>query len=119
MVTIRLPTSPTDQQFEKLLRQWDSATDAEIALPRKMTNSERDALIRFLLSKIPNALAFGALSDLAERPSVPTDLLTRIFDVGDIACKVSVCLRDDLTPELIERCRASSDPNVQEHFRGR
>jgi hypothetical protein len=44
MVTIRLPTSPTDQQFEKLAHQWDSATDAEIALPRKMTDSERDLL---------------------------------------------------------------------------
>jgi hypothetical protein len=73
-------------------------------------------LIRFLLSKIPNALAFGALSDLAEWPGAPAELLARIFDAGDTACKVAVCLRDDLTPELMQRCRTSSDPDVLEHF---
>ena len=52
MITIKLPTNPTDSQFAKLSREWDSATDAKILLPRKMSDAERDALVRFLLSKI-------------------------------------------------------------------
>jgi hypothetical protein len=43
MVTIRVPASPTDQQFEKLSHEWNSARDAEIVLSRTMNDSERDA----------------------------------------------------------------------------
>jgi hypothetical protein len=84
-----------------------------------MNDSERDALMRFLLSKIPSNLALGALCDLAEWPGVPTDLLTRVFDQGDTGCKVAVCLRDDLTPALQEKCRNSPDTEVREHFLAR
>jgi hypothetical protein len=119
MVKIELPANPTESQFEELSRQWDSTRDAEILLPPKITDAERDALIVFLLSKAPNPLALGALCDLAEWPGVPADLLARVFHQGDSACKVAVCLRDDLTPELAEKCRASADVDVREHFAAR
>ena len=119
MTTIRLPTNPADSEFQMLSRQWSSATDAQIVLPRKMSDSERNALIRFLLSKIPDSLALGALCELAERPGVPPDLLIRVFDEGDTGCKIAVCLRDDLTAEIKEKCRSASDPDVREHFLAR
>jgi hypothetical protein len=119
MVAIKLPVNLTDQQFQKLSHEWDRAREAEIILPRKMNDSERDALIRFLLSKIPSDLALGALCDLAEWPGVPAELLTRLFDHGDTGCNVAVCLRDELSPALQERCRNSPDTEVREHFLAR
>jgi hypothetical protein len=119
VVTIRLPFNPTDKQFDRLSRQWDSTSEVSIALPDKMNDTERNSLIQYLLSKVPHAVAFGALCDLAESPGVPSDLLGRMFEQGDVACKVAVCLRDDLTPDLMERCRTSTDPDVREHFRTR
>jgi hypothetical protein len=47
---------------------------------------------------------------------IPADLLSRLFDHGDTACKVAVCLREDLTSDLKNKCRNASHHDVREHF---
>jgi hypothetical protein len=84
-----------------------------------MRPSEIEAMVSFLLQKIPREFAFVLLSDLAEDSPIRADLLERIFNTGDESCQVSVCLRSDLSRRLEEECRNSQNEQVREHHDAR
>jgi hypothetical protein len=120
MIQIQVPLKLADEDFESLSAKWSTARNVCIALPSNMGSKEAGALARYLLSRLPNDLAFSILADLVEtKTDLPAGLLRQIFKRGDVACKVAVCSREGLSLALQKLCWDSEDPNVIEHMRAR
>jgi len=95
-------------------KEWES--EPYIALMIDISAENLYLIVINLLSMLPNNLAFAILADLVEREDFPIVLLSEVYDKGDKACKVSICLRDDLPLEVIKRCENTDDPDVGIHY---
>jgi hypothetical protein len=115
---ILVPKELDIDEFSKLEQIWHSEEyeNMSIILPENLSDVEAEQLFRFLLSVLPNELAFSLLADLAEGWNVSTSLLSELFSYGDTGCNVTICLRDNLNQELMSKCISSEDDNVKEHF---
>ena len=108
-----------DADFEKACQYWKNAEGVALTIPRSVTPQTAEAMGQYLLQKLPHNVAAGLLSDVAERPGISARLLEEIFDRGDTACKVSVCLRTDLSSNLEQKCNESPIDDVREHWQSR
>lgn len=114
---MRIPRHFTPKVFKQQKRIWDSRRrNVNINIPEDLSETEVEQLFEFLLSTLPNDFAFWVLEDIAESNDVPMSLLERLFDYGDTGCNVTICLKDNLSPELLSKCALSEDVNVTEHF---
>lgn len=117
LTRIEFPSTVSVAEFDVLSKRWSSSANVDLEINRPNDKKALETLFRFLLDRLPNALAFAVLSDLAECENVDDALLAELFRKGDTACRVSICLRDELSVELHQLCTASDDPDVIEHFR--
>jgi hypothetical protein len=100
--------------FPSADKKWEM--ESCISLIIDISGENLYSVVVNLLSMLPNNLAFGVLADLVEREDFPVVLLSEVYDKGDKACKVSICLRDNLPLEIIERCENTDDLDVHEHY---
>jgi len=119
MRVISVPSAMDDSSFKRLSEQWRQANNAELRVSSSMSEMQIEKMVVYLLTKIPEQLAFDVLGELAEESPIRNDLLEQIFDRGDTACQVSVCLRPQLSDRLAKKCRESPNPSVREHFLAR
>jgi hypothetical protein len=116
MTVIQVPSCLTLTTFEVLKMRWDRNKNVTIVLPKQFSDREIECLFEFLLPTLPNQFAFCILENVIDLNNVPMPLLNKLFDYGDTGCNVTICLKDDLIPELIYKCLNSKDLNVKEHF---
>lgn len=116
MSIISISRNLTVNEFEKLNRIWDANKNVSILLPEEFSDVEVEQIFKLLLSRLPNEFAFCVLENVAEQQKVSVNLLRELFDHGDTGCCVTICLRDDLTGDLVERCMSSNNNEVREHF---
>jgi hypothetical protein len=116
MAEIIFPRVIKKGEYLNFVKLWDENNNVSLVMPEKLSENEIRDLFAFLFSDLPNEFAFSVLSNLAEMKNTPMDLLEALFDRGDTGCNVTICLRSDLSGNLIERCQSSLDPEVREHF---
>jgi hypothetical protein len=119
MIVMRIPRYFTPKVFKQQKRICDSRRNVSITIPEDLSEIEVEQLFEFLLPTLPNRFAFWVLGDIAESYDVPMPLLERLFDYGDTGCNVTICLKDDLSQELLSKCALSEDDDVTEHFLAR
>lgn len=116
---ITVPVALDDAAFDGITQQWEQAENAVLAVPSSLSAQQVDAMARYLLTKVPHSVAFYLLADLAEQPQIGAGLLEQVFEQGNKACKVTICLRTDLSESLEDKCRKSQDEDVREHYLAR
>ena len=116
MATVSIPRELTENEFRKLNLIWDANRNVSVQIPEDLSEADVVRIFRLLLSGLPNEFAFCVLENLAEREKISMDLLSILFDQGDTGCNVAICLRDDLSKDIVERCRSSNIEEVREHF---
>lgn len=99
--------------FEKLSKTWEISSNIAIRLDVEQTDV--GPIVKELLGKLPNDLAYCIMSEIAEFKHLDDELMRLIYNTGDTGCKVAICLRDDLPQDLKKRCEQSNDINVQQH----
>ncbi len=99
--------------FEKLSKTWETSSNIAIRLDVEQTDVE--PIVKELLGKLPNDLAYCIMSEIAEFEHLEAELMRLIYNTGDTGCKVAICLRDDLPQDLKKCCEQSNDINVQQH----
>lgn len=106
--SIEITPSLTKEQWLFLCDKWDRETDIilDTSLINIMEEIEHVAKIAFLIKE--RKLSLAVLSNLAEKDKVSNELLNMIFDIGDQSCKETVCLRKDLSEELMVKCKSAS-----------
>jgi hypothetical protein len=117
MATIKLPRVLDTDLFRALETAWKEHRNVRLRFPEHLAPAQVRTMISFLLPRLPSELASVILTELCERPGIPTKLLEAVLEKGDSPCKVAVCLRSDLAPRLKKKCLASGDPNVVEHMK--
>jgi hypothetical protein len=117
MEIIKISSLTTKADLELYSKIWKSKENVAIEFVDKLSEEILRQLIPLLINRLPDDFSLALLCDLAEIDDVPQDLLMFIFENGDTACKVSVCLRGDLNESIMETCKNSNDPNVQAHLR--
>lgn len=116
-IIIKVPETFTDENFSKMAKTWDTAKDVGYEMPEFSSNENLRQFSWKVIDKLPNSFASTLASEIAEMDDkIDEDVLLEIFDKGDTGCRVSVCLRDDLTDRLKERCRFTRDENVRDHL---
>jgi len=103
-----------NNNFLNAAKEWES--EPCIALIIDISAENLYAVLVKLLNILPNNLAFCILADLVERDDFPVDLLGEVYDKGNKACKVAVCLRDNLPLEIMKLCETTDDLDVREHY---
>ena len=116
MSNILIPRDLTLNEFEKLNQIWDANKNVSLQLPEEFSDVEMEQIFKLLLTRLPNEFAFCILENFAEQQKISMDLLGELFDHGDTGCCVTICLRDDLTHDFVERCVSSNINEVREHF---
>lgn len=101
--------------YRSLSDAWSRATDGELVLPSFSGQEEVLRFVEQLAVFLPDHFAYLILSELAERDELESPVLNRLFDLGDTSTRISICLRSDLSPDLLARCLASEEPGVAEH----
>ena len=116
MATVSIPRELTENEFRKLNLIWDANRKVSVQIPEDLSDADVVRMFKLLLLTLPNEFAFCVLENLAEREKISMDLLSILFDHGETGCNVTICLRDDLSKDIIERCRSSNIEEVREHF---
>ena len=116
MKRLEIPKRITGKAFAQLSKEWSMSPDILLVLPNFTSSEEVQLLAIQVLDKLPDDLANTILCELAEIKITPPQVLDQIFENGDTACRVAVCLRSDLTEEMYQKCKRSDDPNVQQHI---
>lgn len=101
------------QNYALLKDQWHS--NGSIVLEVTISPDTAAIICDFLLHKKED-FALHILSELIESTVVNTDTAKKIFIEGTTACKVAICLKDDLDEELMRLCSSCEDPDVKSHF---
>jgi hypothetical protein len=101
------------EDFTKLSKIWE--TSENILLRLDIEQVDAKLVIKYLLGKLPNDLAYSIMSEIAEFENLDDELMRLIYRAGDTSCKVAICLRDDLPQDLNMCCEQSDDINVREH----
>lgn len=99
--------------FEKLSKTWETSSNIAIRLDIEQVDVE--PIVKELLGKLPNDLAYCIMSEIAEFEHLDAELMWLIYNTGDTGCKVAICLRDDLPQALKKCCEQSNDINIQQH----
>jgi hypothetical protein len=95
---------------------WDNEKNIAIEISREFETSELQSLVEMMVEGLPNNFLFAVLETLAERPYLTASLQNTIFIKGDVGCKTSICLRDDLDDNLKQKCSECKDDDVREHY---
>lgn len=119
MKVVTLREGVTSDQFDLLAAEWECATDVALDVTVPKTKEFVGVLIMFLLERAQTPLALASLGELCEFAELDAALLKQVFLAGDAACRVSICMRDDLTPEIESMCITCPEADVREHFEQR
>jgi hypothetical protein len=109
---LKIPSTLDHASFLALSEKWKKARNASIELP-ELAGGE--GLIELVIGFVPDEFAYAVLQELAELDKLSIGSLHRLFDVGNPAIHVSLCLRPDLPKDLLERFLTSTDENVLQH----
>lgn len=100
--------------FEELSYVWDTSTNISLHLDIQIPDFE--LIVTELLKKPLNDLAYSILAEIAEKSGLDERLMRLIYEQGDKACKVAICLRNDLPIDLKVKCAHSDDADIREHY---
>jgi hypothetical protein len=103
METINFPRYPSDFEFRRFTRIWAKQTSVGVSFPKTLTQAEIQHVASLCFLNLPNEFSFFVLTNLAERKETPEAVLEEIFERGDTACRVAICLREYLHPNLQKR----------------
>lgn len=101
-------------EYNEFEQNWSKSNDMIIEMD--ISISKLDDCVLLLLSKLPNNFACLLLSEIVENYEMNETQLSDIFLNGDVGCKVSVCLKPNLTDNIQQLCRNSGNKDVVEHF---
>ncbi|EHK0946867.1 hypothetical protein [Citrobacter farmeri] len=104
MIYIVITPDLTKEKWITFCNRWDNQSN--ISLDTSLINS-REAIEYIAGIAFINKgrdLSLSVMANLAEKKLTPETLLEMIFDIGDQACKEAVCLRDDLSDDLKNKC---------------
>lgn len=101
--------------LKKMELIWSKNENVSLIIS-EMHPAEVQRIFEFLTPKLPNIFYSSVLETLAERASTPVEILEVLFDSEDEGCQLSICMRDDLTDNLLVKCRNSPFAEVREHF---
>lgn len=113
---LNIPKQLRSSEFNELRCQFTDADDVSILLPDNLSAEEIRDMTLFLLSQESDDFRNSLIADLVEYDCFPRSLLEKVFEKGDIGCRVAVCLRDDLSKCLQELCEKSDEVDVRNHF---
>ena len=104
------------KNYHILKKKWEKSSDICIGIG-KFSVEQLNDLCLFLLNKKDDEFALDVLSELLENENVTIDICKEVFRKGNIACKVAVCLRNDLDDALKSTCLENDIMEVREHYR--
>ena len=103
--------------FKRLSNIWNTSNN--ITLRLNIRQQDFDFVVRYLISYLPNDLAYSIMSEIAECENSDEELMRLIYDKGDKGCKVAICLNKNLSQELQKCCKLSNDIDIKEHYQQR
>ena len=103
--------------FKRLSNIWNTSNN--ITLRLNIRQQDFDFVVRYLISYLPNDLAYSIMSEIAECENLDEELMRLIYDKGDKGCKVAICLNKNLSQELQKCCKLSNDIDIKEHYQQR
>lgn len=103
-----------EESYARHKQYWEGKNDVGITFSLR-EDADAEKIVAFLLSHLPDDFAITILSDFVEHESISTKVLSLILDKEIRSCSVSICLRNDLPQELLQRCLRTSDVDVLEH----
>lgn len=103
--------------FSEDNKKWTS--EENIELITKIDKQDLNLIVRKLIDLLPSELANSLLADLLERPNFPVQYIHEIYNKGDKACKITICLRDKLPSDIANMCENALDKDIKIHFRNR
>lgn len=118
MKRIKVKGKINESSYDNMVSIWRKHKDVIIQI-EKFASDELVNNIAFLLKRTSEKFASVLLSDIASQKNLTLQQLKEIFLKGDVSCKVSICLRDDLDNELRLWCTNSSEQIVSEHYKVR
>lgn len=95
-------------------KQWEEESHIDLSI--NIVTENLYSIVLILINRLPNKFASLILAELVEREDFPSTLLSEVFDKGDKACRVAICLRDNLPSEIIEKCEIADDIDVYKHY---
>lgn len=116
METIEISNLTKISDLDAYSAKWDESKDISIELSENLEDEKIRYLVDGLIKKLPDDFSYALLCDISEIDFVDNDLLMKIFLNGDVACKVSICLRNDLDSDLQKMCNECELPDVRDHI---
>jgi hypothetical protein len=105
MELIEIKADVTREEFLNLSKKWETMNDVGIFIVNVIDYNEVKQLLDFAILTLPSSFSFGVMGSIAEIAIVPDEVLMKIFDLGDDACKESVCIRGDKSNALLAYCK--------------
>lgn len=104
MIYIVITPDLTKEKWITFCNRWDNQSN--ISLDTSLINSREaiEYIVGIAFLNKGRDLSLSVMANLAEKKLTPETLLEMIFDIGDQACKEAVCLRDDLSDDLKNKC---------------
>ncbi len=102
-------------QVRDYAKTWSESDDVRYELPDNLSREEIASYFSTLMPLLPDDFANSVLADLAEHPNTDPSWLENLFELGDTGCKVGICLRADLSRELLDRCLRETSTDLLEH----
>lgn len=93
--------------------QWEN--NDNITLKIHLLEKDIDEILPFLL-KYSNDLAYSIMNEICQMNNLEEKHLKLLYDKGDTACKVSICLRKNLPKSIVCRCENSLIEEVKYHY---
>lgn len=103
------------EQIKSLGRRWYQSENAEIILPSSLSRQQAHNLVETFVDLLPDAFASAVLAQLAEKNTLNEELQWKIYKLGDISCKVSICLGSNVPSAILEKALTSGVPDIIEH----
>ncbi|MBI1906283.1 MAG: hypothetical protein HYS20_08630 [Rhodocyclales bacterium] len=100
MKVLKIDGNVSLERLKNLSAVWGRAQNVSVVIKPYLTEIEMEHLVQIAIELGPDDFGCVVLEGIAEMDHVPVRLLKRIFDSGDKGCIESVCLRNDLDPEL-------------------
>jgi|GEM_PF-1033447 len=105
MTTLLISKDLDETVFRTLQSIWNSNQHVEFIFAKDISYTEINKIFKFLLSILPNSFAFSILENIADEYQIHMDLLEELLEFGDIGCNETICMRNDLSINVINKCK--------------
>ena len=110
-----MPKKIDSSSYFKIKNKWNKNRNVSLFLDGKLSEVECKNIALFLFKKPKDAFAKTLLDEILEEDNFPIWLMEKAYKFGDVACKVSICLRRDIPKKLVLKCLSSRIKDVREH----